>query len=124
MTADFSGDTIHVEQLEMFAHVGVPDSERASPQRITVTITVWPTATLHELGDDISNTINYSAIARVVREVVDERRDKLIETLAQNIAAQLLLNLPIRRVRIELRKFVLPDASYASVTVTRDCVAD
>ena len=124
MTADFSDDTIHVEQLEMFAHVGVPDSERASPQRITATITVWPMASLHELGDDISSTINYSAIARVVREVVDERRDKLIETLAEKIAARLLRELPIRRLRIELRKFVLPDAQFASVTITRDRVAD
>jgi FolB domain-containing protein len=120
MTSDFSDDTIHVEQLEMFAHLGVPDSERAAPQRITATITAWPVAALHELGDDISNTVNYSAIARVVRGVVDERRDKLIETLVENIAAQLLRDLPIRRVRIELRKFVLPDASYASVTITRE----
>ena len=113
-------DTIHIEQLEIFAHVGVPDHERNAPQRITVTITAWPIATLHALGDDIGRTINYSAIARAVREVVDERRDKLIETLAENIAARLLQEFPIRRVRIELRKFVLPDAQFVSVTMIRD----
>ena len=115
-----SDDTIHVEQLEMFAHVGVPDHERAAPQRITVTITAWPAASLHGLGDDIARTINYSAIARAVRDVVDERRDKLIETLAEKIADRLLRELPIRRLRIELRKFVLPDAQFVSVTITRE----
>ena len=64
--------------------------------------------------------MNYSAIARGVREVVDERRDKLIETLAENIAAALLKDFPIRRVRLELRKFVMPDAAYVSVSLTRD----
>ena len=120
MTPDFSEDAIHVEQLEMFAHVGVPDHERDKPQRITVTITAWPRAGLHGLGDDIGSTINYSAIARMVRDVVDERRDKLIETLAEKIAERLLGGLPIRRLRIELRKFVLPDAQFVSVTMTRE----
>lgn len=124
MALEFSDDTIHVEQLEMFAHVGVPDHERNTPQRITVTITAWPTASLHGLGDDIGRTINYSAIARTVRDVVDERRDKLIETLAENIAERLLKDHLMRRVRIELRKFVLPDATHVSVTITRDRAAD
>jgi FolB domain-containing protein len=115
-----SDDTIHVEQLEMFAHVGVPDHERDKPQRITVTITAWPKASLHALSDDIGNTINYSAIARLARDVVDERRDKLIETLAEKIAERLLRDLPIRRLRIELRKFVLPDAQFVSVTIMRE----
>ena len=120
MTPDFSEDAIHVEQLEMFAHIGVPDRERAKPQRITVTITAWPRTSLHGLGDDIGRTINYSAIARSVRDVVDERRDKLIETLAETIADRLLKDLPIRRLRIELRKFVLPDAAFVSVTMARE----
>jgi dihydroneopterin aldolase len=120
MTPDFSEDAIHVEQLEMFAHVGVPDHERDKPQRITVTVTAWPQASLHSLGDDIGSTINYSAIARLVRDVVDERRDKLIETLAERIAERLLRDLPVRRLRIELRKFVLPDAQFVSVTMIRE----
>jgi 7,8-dihydroneopterin aldolase/epimerase/oxygenase len=116
----FPDDSIHVEQLELFAYVGVPDDERRAPQRITVTVTAWPTAGLRALGDDISRTINYSAISRAVREVVDERRDKLIETLGEKIADQLLSDFPIRRVRVELRKFVLPGAQFVSVTLTRE----
>ena len=70
MTPQYSDDAIHVEQLEVFAHVGVPDSERAAPQRITVTVTAWPNAGFRKVGDDIGSTVNYSAIARIVREVV------------------------------------------------------
>jgi dihydroneopterin aldolase len=124
MTSNFSGDTIHIEQLEMFAHVGVPDDERNAPQRITVTVTAWPNASLHGLGDDINRAVNYSAIARAVRDIVPQRRDKLIETLAEAVAAQLLKVFPIRRVRIELRKFVLPDAAHVSVTLTRERLPD
>jgi FolB domain-containing protein len=119
-SSEFSDDTIHIEQLEIFAHVGVPEHERKAPQRVTLTLTVWPIAGLHALGDDISRTINYSAIARAVREFVEERRDKLIETLAEKIAEHLLTSLPLRRIRVELRKFVLPGAQFVSVTLTRE----
>ena len=36
-------DHIHIEKLEVFAHIGVPDEERASPQRLIVNITFSPT---------------------------------------------------------------------------------
>ena len=35
-------DHIHIEQLEVFARIGVPDEERASPQRLVFNITFWP----------------------------------------------------------------------------------
>lgn len=120
MAPEYSEDAIHIEQLEIYARVGVPENERSIPQRITVTITAWPNAGFRKMGDDIGATVNYSAIARVVRDVVHERRDSLIETLAENIAAELLKQFPVRRVRLELRKFVLPDAAYVSVTLVRD----
>jgi dihydroneopterin aldolase len=47
------------------------------------------------------------------------RSDKLIETLADRLAAHLLRLFLIQKIEIELRKFVLPDAEYVSVTVTR-----
>jgi len=118
--SDFSSDTIHIEQLEIYARVGVPDEERTTSQRLTVTLTLWPKFPLHDLEDDLHRTVNYSAVARAVREFTKERRDKLIETLAEEIAQHLLANFAIRRVQIELRKFVLPDAQFVSVTLSRE----
>ena len=67
-------DEIHIEQLEVFSHIGVPEDERANPQRLTVTISFWPSQPK---------------------------------------------TFPIQKVTIEIRKFVLEDAKYVSVTVTR-----
>src|SRR2546428_4730556 len=72
-------DFIHIEQLEVFAFVGVTENERARPQRLTLSITVWPTVRFEELQDDISNAVNYSAICAAAREFVNARSDKLIE---------------------------------------------
>jgi dihydroneopterin aldolase len=112
-------DHISIEQLEIFAHVGVTESERANPQRLTLTISVWPDKSFENLEDDITQTANYSAICAAARDFARERSVKLIETMADQLASHLLQIFPIRKVQIELRKFVLPDAKHVSVIVTR-----
>jgi dihydroneopterin aldolase len=116
-------DFIHIEQLEVFARIGVTENERANPQRLTLSITVWPNERFEDVQDDITRTVNYSAISVATREFVGDRSDKLIETLAADFASHLLKTFPVTKVRIELRKFVLPEAQYAAVTVTRTAAA-
>ncbi len=97
----------------------MPDEERAAPQRLTVSIMLWPQAGFHELHDDLQKTVNYAAVCREVKEFTKGRRDKLIETLAEEIAADLLRKFPIARLRLEMRKFILPDVKYVAVTIMR-----
>ena len=40
MHDEAAADQIHIEQLEICARVGVPEKERATPQRLTVSITL------------------------------------------------------------------------------------
>ncbi|HAK07141.1 MAG TPA: dihydroneopterin aldolase [Spartobacteria bacterium] len=117
-------DRIHIEQLELAARVGVPAKERAAPQRLTASITLWPQQQMEGLQDDIAATVNYSKVCEETKKFVLGRSDKLIETLADRLAAHLLQLFPIQKIEIELRKFVLPDVDYVSVTVTRSRPAD
>ena len=111
-------DRIHIEQLEVHGRVGVPDSERAEPQRLSLDVTLWPE--IAEPRDDISDTVNYSEVAESLKQFVGQRDYKLIETLAEKIAAHLLAQFDLRKVEVEVRKFVLPDANYVSVTAVRE----
>jgi dihydroneopterin aldolase len=116
---DLFSDRIHIEQLEIFARVGVPEKERATPQRLTVSITLWPQQEAGDLEDKIDKTVNYSAVAEEAKSFARDQSVNLIETLADRLATHLLGNFAIQKIRVELRKFVLPDAKYVSVTVTR-----
>jgi len=98
--------------------VGVPDSERAKPQRLSLNVTLWPR--IAELHDDIANTVNYSAVAERVKDFIRRHDYKLIETLAEETAAHLLTQFSLTKVEVEVRKFVLPDANYVSVTAVRE----
>jgi FolB domain-containing protein len=122
-TKTFS-DRIHIHQLELAASVGVPDKERATPQRLTASITLWPLQKPDEFHDDITKTVNYSKVCEETKKFMVGRSDKLIETLADLLAAHLLRLFLIQKIEIELRKFVLADADYVSVTVTRTRLPD
>lgn len=113
-------DHIHIEKLEVFAHVGVPDEERASPQRLIVNITLSPARAASKLEDDIARTVDYAAVCTEAKKFVHNRADRLIETLADALAGHLLEVFEIQEITVELRKFVLPDTEFVSVTVMRD----
>ena len=112
-------DEIHIEQLEVFTHIGVPEEERAKPQKLTVSISFWPYQQISDLADRIDHVVNYSAVAEETKNFVRDQSVRLIETLADRLANHLLKSFPIQKVTIELRKFVLQDAKYVSVTLTR-----
>jgi len=112
-------DKIHIEQLDVFTRIGVPEEERANPQKLTVSISLWPYQQPSDLADHIDRAVNYSDVAEETKNFVRDQSVSLIETLAERLAGHLLRNFPVQKVTIELRKFALQDARYVSVTVTR-----
>src|SRR2546428_6100645 len=115
---------IHIEQLKVFARVGVPQTERARRQRLVLNITLWPARDLRDLKDAIARTVDYSALCRDAKGFLSRQSPKLLETLANDLASHLLRKFRVRKISIEVRKFVLKEGSYVSVTVTRQASLD
>ena len=112
-------DQILIEELELAARIGVPDEERAQPQRLTASLILEPRNSFRDLDDDLSRTIDYAAVCEDLRHFVSGRADKLIETLANEMAEHLLQRFALARVELELRKFILPETKYVAVRVAR-----
>lgn len=113
-------DTILIEQLELSAHIGVPDEEQIAPQRLTVTLRLEPSTDFRELADDITRTVDYFAVCGVVKALAAERPRRLIETLAEEIAGAVLRDFALSAVEVELRKFILPDTAFVGVRIRRE----
>ena len=113
-------DSIFVCQLELLARAGVSAAERADPQRLTVSMRLIPVRGLAGLADDIANTIDYASACDAVRKEAQARPRRLIETLAEEIAALLLARFPLRAVEVEVRKYILPDTEYVAVCIRRE----
>ena len=117
---EYDSDVIRIEQLKVLAHIGVPDDERASAQKLTFNLALFPVRSLDDLNDEIGRAVNYAAVCDAVKKFVGQRHDKLIETLADALASHLLETFEIRRITVELRKYILPDVEFVSVSVTRE----
>jgi len=112
-------DEIRIASLELQACLGVPDAERAKPQRLTVSLTIVPAHDFSAMDDDISRTVDYAAVATVIRELAAARPRRLIETLAGEIADAVLDQFACRHVALELRKYILPETEYVAVRLRR-----
>ena len=113
-------DLIEIRKLRVTTCVGVPDEELASPQTLEISIVMTPQVAFEELGDDIERTVDYHAVALEIQAIAAARPRRLIETLAVNIANDLLRDHPLRRVEVLVEKFILPDTECVAVRVVRD----
>ena len=115
---------IHIEQLNVRAHVGVSKKERSKRQRLVLNITVWPVRDLRDIKDRVRRTVDYAALCQETKTYLAKQSLKLLETLGQDLSAHLLRKFRIQKIRLEIRKFVLKDAAYAAVIVTRRAALD
>ncbi len=112
-------DRIDLHGLGLVSHIGVPEEERAVPQRLEVDVTLWPVHPLAGLQEDLTRTLNYYDVAVACRDEALRCERRLIETLAEDLCRLLLLRWPLALVRVRLHKFILPDTRAVSVTLTR-----
>ena len=113
-------DRIHIEVLALSAFIGVPDEERATAQRLAVSLTLEPARDFRVLGDALENTVDYFAVCEAVKALSAAHPRKLLETLAEEIAALILHEFAVRAVEVELRKFILPDTAHVAVRIRRE----
>ena len=110
-----SCEWIEIHDLEAKGRIGVPENERDSPQRLLISLRFQIKTTFGALNDQLEKTIDYSRVAAEVEKVVETSRAHLIEKLVSEIGDALMVRFPMRRLEIELRKFILPNARYVSV---------
>lgn len=112
-------DTITIADLEVRFHVGVPDEERLRAQRLLITVEMDLPLAAAAQGDDLLKTINYYDVSRRILGLGEGRQWKLIETLAEDIAQLVLREFRPQAVRVEVKKFILPDTRHVSVRIER-----
>ncbi len=113
---------IELHGLELHGYHGVLDHERREGQRFLVDLELEPAARTAETTDRIEDAVDYRDVVAVVSDVSGAVAYHLSEALAAAIADELLRRLPLRRVRVRVRK---PDVrlslpvEHAAVTVER-----
>ena len=112
-------DKIIISDLEVFYRVGVPDAERAKPQRLLISVEMTRDFAAAATADDLTKTIDYDAVTRRLLKFDEGRSWKLIERLAADIAEMILAEFAPDTVSVEVKKSVVPEARYVAVQLTR-----
>jgi dihydroneopterin aldolase len=110
---------ISIVDLEVFYRVGVPDAERAQPQRLLLTVEMESDFSAAAKSDSITDTINYFAVTQRLLRFGDGRSWKLIEKLAADITLTILAEFKPLSVSVEVKKFIISEARYISVTLNK-----
>ena len=110
---------ISIADLEVFYRVGVPDAERAQPQRLLLTVEMEADFSAAAKTDSITATIDYFAVSQRLLKFGEGRSWKLIEKLAADVADAILAGFKPASVTVEVKKFVIPQARYVSVVVAK-----
>ncbi len=97
-------DIIHIKNLEIWAKHGVFPEENALGQKFMVSADLYTDIRRAGLEDDLNHSIDYGAVSHRIKRFMEENTCKLIEAVAERMAACLLQEYPIRKIRLEIKK--------------------
>ncbi|MCL1816810.1 MAG: dihydroneopterin aldolase [Clostridiales bacterium] len=97
-------DKICLNGLRFYACHGVYTEEKKRKQLFTANIVLYIDSRLASATDDIENSVDYGQVYMQVKNVIEENSFNLLETLAENIATQLLKNKLVQKVCVEVEK--------------------
>ena len=112
-------DTITIKDLSVLRKIGVPDEERANPQRLLITVEMSGDFSRAAQADEIALTINYYDVSQRITQLCATQSFKLIERLADEIARMLVGEFRAEQATVEIKKFILSNARHVSFRLTR-----
>jgi dihydroneopterin aldolase len=107
---------ITIVDLEVYYCVGITDEERATPQRLLLTVDMSLDFSSASVSDRIERTINYQTVADDLLKFGEKRSWKLLEKLVANVAEWVLNEYKPQTVLVEVKKFTIPQARFISVS--------
>ncbi len=97
-------DCIHIRDLEIWAKHGVYPEENALGQKFVISADLYLYVRRAGLADELEFSVDYGAVCHRIKRIMEEHTCKLLEAVAERLAACLLRELPVEKVRIECKK--------------------
>src|SRR5580704_8954963 len=110
---------ISIVDLEVHYRVGVPDKERAKPQRLLLSVEMEFDFSKAATTDSIEFTIDYFAVSQSLLNFGKRKKWKLIEKLGADICDMILAKFKPAKVCVKVKKYVIPQARHVSITVAK-----
>lgn len=100
---------LSINNLHFYSYHGVSSAEQQLGGRYEIDVELYYNAQDAIISDDLSRAVNYADIMSCIGDVVQQRRRRLIETLAYDIAAEILARFSaVEAVCLRVRKRNVP----------------
>ena len=117
-------DVIKLEGLRLLCTLGMHEWERHVNREVCLDLTLHTDISAAAASDKIEDAVDYSGVIKRISEFVTGSRFKLIEALAEGIAAECLSLSGVTRVDLRVEKVGASDvASRVAVEITRPRVS-
>lgn len=116
-------DKIVLEGMIFYGFHGASSAEQEVGQRFVVDLEVEFDLSVAGVSDDIADTIHYTRLFTLAKEILEGPSLKLLENVAETLAQQVLSEFPVDAVQVKVKKPEVPIKgsvlSYAGVDITR-----
>ncbi|MDR0738740.1 MAG: 2-amino-4-hydroxy-6-hydroxymethyldihydropteridine diphosphokinase [Oscillospiraceae bacterium] len=117
-------DKIIIKNLEFFCYHGVHEEERKIGQKFLIDIELFLDFKSSSKSDSIKETISYSKVIKFVKEIMLRKKYKLIESIAENLAENILEEFfSVKKTKIIVKKPNAPinlSFEYVAVEIIRE----
>jgi dihydroneopterin aldolase/2-amino-4-hydroxy-6-hydroxymethyldihydropteridine diphosphokinase len=98
-------DKITIQNLEIFARHGVFPEENVLGQKFILSAVLYTDTRKAGLSDDLEHSTNYGEVSHFIKDFVEGHTYRLIESVAEHLAEELLLTFPlVQKVDLEIKK--------------------
>ena len=115
-------DRLLIQDLAVEARIGVFEWEQEKPQTIWIDLELVVDAARAAATDDVAAAIDYVKLVDAAKEVAQQGSYRLLETLADRMAAMILQAFETPCVRVRIKKRAVEGIDYAAVEVERTAV--
>jgi dihydroneopterin aldolase len=99
-----TADMIFLRDLRVDTVVGIWDWERKIRQTVSIDLEMACDIRRAAATDDIDDTLNYKAVAKRVQQFVGDSSFRLVETMAEKVAALILDEFAVPWVQVRINK--------------------
>ena len=98
-------DKIQIKNLEIFANHGAFPEENKLGQKFVISATLYTSTRKAGKTDDLTASIHYGEVSQFITKFVREHTWKLLETVVEQLAEAMLLQIPhLEKVELEIKK--------------------
>ena len=113
-------DAVIIRELRVEALIGIHKCERHVKQTVSIDLDIGLPGTAVFASDKVADTVDYEQASNAIRALAASGHFRLVETLADRIAALLTKDFGAPWVKVSVAKIgILPNAKFVGVTIER-----